>query len=200
MPFRPCFDHKRIKLREIYSTQKEHMFAKIPSRGVKFRFRFSPPFLLPQKWSRRKEFSFLLISFLLLSQEEKTKRKTFPPFLFLFSIFSRSGRNGSILDFSPLSSLSFQKKRRRKGVGEEVFSLSFLSFFFLSLFFFRRKRREEELLFPSLFLPLGEEFFSHSFSFFLSFFRRKGERKNSFFSSLLGERKMGEKEGEKRKE
>lgn len=177
------------------------MFAKIPSRGVKFRFRFSPTFLLPQKCSRKKEFSFFLISYFFFFKKKKRKGKPFLHFFFSSLSFREVEEMALFLTFSPLSSLSFQKKRRRKGVEEgEVFSLSFLSFFFPSLFFFRRKRREEELLFPSLFLPLGEEFFSHSFSFFLSFFRRKGERKNSFFSSLFGRGKMGEKEGEKRKE
>ena len=198
MPFRPCF----IKINGKYIVRKKNIcLQRFPLAGSSSGSGFPLHLCSRRNVAERKNSLSFSLPFLLLSQEEKTERKTFPPFLFLFSIFSRSGRNGSILDFSPLSSLSFQKKRRRKGVEEgEVFSLSFLSFFFLSLFFFRRKRREEELLFPSLFLPLGEEFFSHSFSFFLSFLRRKGERKNSFFSSLLGERKMGEKEGEKRKE
>lgn len=114
------------------------------------------------------------------------------------------------LTFSSISSLSFQKKRRRKGVGEEVFSLSFL---FLSLFFFRRKRREEELLFPSFFLPLGEEISLLFFLFFFFFRRKRRKKKDSFFffslslsgrrnlflSSLLLKRKREEKNGRKKK-
>ena len=56
------------------------------------------------------------------------KRKTFIPFLFLFSIFSRSGRNGSILDFF-LYLFSFfseekEKKRSRRRSFLPLFSLS----------------------------------------------------------------------------
>ena len=83
---------------------------------------------------------------------KKKKRKGKPSLHFFFSSlsFREVEEMALFLTFSSISSLSFQKKRRRKGVGEEVFSLSFL---FLSLFFFRRKRREEELLIPSIFLP-----------------------------------------------
>lgn len=89
------------------------------------------------------------------------------------------------LTFSSISSLSFQKKRRRKGVGEEVFSLSFL---FLSL---------------SL-SPFGRRNIPALSSFFLLFslpFRE--EKSSSFFSSseeeMRGE-KWEKKEGERRRE
>ena len=170
MSFRPCFDHKRIKLREIYSTQKERMFAKIPSRGVKFRFRFSPPFLLSQKRSRRKDFSFLLISYFFFSKKKKRKGKPLSHFFFSSLSFQEVEEMALFLTFSPLSSLSFQKKRRRKVVEEgEVFSLSFLSFSFLFHFFFKRKRREEELLFPLSFSLWEKISFLIPFPFFFLF-------------------------------
>ena len=194
----------------MYSKRKEHTFAKIPSRGVKFRFRFSPPFLPPQKRSRKKEFSFFLISYFFFSKKKKRKGKPLSHFFFYSLSFSEVGEMALFLTFSPSLPFLFRRKNEEGLEEGEVFSLSFLSFSFLSLFFFRRKRREEELLFPSLFLPLGEDFFSHSFSFFLSFLRRKGERKTLFHFNFLtslsslfeeekGEKKRGRRGSKKRK-
>ena len=124
----------------------------IPSRRIKFRFRFSPPFLPSQKRSRRKEFSFLLISFLLLLQEEKMKRKTFIPFLFLFSIFSRSGRNGSILDFFLyLFSFFSEEKEKKRSRRRRKFSPSLVSLFAFSPSSFSGEKEEKK----NFFFPLS---------------------------------------------
>ena len=204
------FDLVSSKLTGMYSKQKEHMFAKIPSRGVKFRFRFSPPFLPPQKCSRKKEFSFFLISYFFFYKKKKRKGKPLSHFRFTVKSRRKVEEITQMRAFSPSLPFLFRRKNE-EGVEEgEVFSLSFLSFSFLSPFFFRRKRREEELLFPSLFLPLGEDFFSHSFSFFLSFLRRKGERKTLFHFNFLtslsslfeeekGEKNRGRRGSKKRK-
>lgn len=176
---------------------------------------FPPPFLPSQKRSRRKEFSFLLISFLLLLQEEKMKRKTFLPFLFLFSIFSRSGRNGSILDFflylfSFFSEEEEKKRSRRRSFSPSLFSFSPFSFL-------GEKEEKKNFFFPRSF-SLWEKKYSCSFSFFLLFQKEKEkekrflfllfslpfreEKSSSFFSSseeeMRGE-KWEKKEGERRR-
>ena len=179
------------------------MFAKIPSRRIKFRFRFSPPFLPPQKWSRKKEFSFFLISYFFFYKKKKRKGKPLSHFRFTVKSRRKVEEMTQMRAFSPSLPFLF----RRRGVEEgEVFSLSFLSLSFLFHFFFKRKRREEELLFPLS----QEDFFSHSFSFFLSFLRRKGERKTLFHFNFLtslsslfeeekGEKKSGSRGSKKRK-
>ena len=129
------------------------------------------------------------------------KRKTFPPFLFLFSIFSRSGRNGSILNFSPLSSLSFQKKRRRKGVEEgEVFSLSFLSFFLSLPLLFQEKKKRRRTPFSLSLSPFGRrELFLIPFPFFFLFLEEKEKEKTPSFLLFLEREKWEKKKGRRGK-
>ena len=144
------------------------------------------------------------------------KRKTFIPFLFLFFIFSRSGRNGSILDFF-LYLFSFfseekEKKRSRRRSFLPLFSLS------LPLLFQEKKKRRRTSFFLSL-SPFGRRNISALFPFFLLFQKEKDkekrflfllfslpfreEKSSSFFSSseeeMIGE-KWEKKEGEREKE
>ena len=117
------------------------------------------------------------------------KRKTFIPFLFLFSIFSRSGRNGSILDFF-LYLFSFfseekEKKRSRRRSFLPLFSLS------LPLLFQEKKEEKKNFFFPLSF-SLWEKKYFCSFSFFSSFSEGKGERKKIPFSSFLSPFQGGE--------
>ena len=120
------------------------------------------------------------------------------------------------LTFSSISSLSFQKKRRRKGVEEgEVFSLSFLSFSFLFHFFFKRKRtpfslslspfgrRNIPALFPFFLLFQKEKEKEKRFLFHLFSLPFREEKSSSFFSSSEEEmrwEKWEKKEGEMRRE
>ena len=129
------------------------------------------------------------------------KRKTFPPFLSLFSIFSRSGRNGSILDFSPLSSLSFQKKRRRKGVEEGDSFLPLISLFFLSLpLLFQEKKKRRRTPFSLSLSPFGRRvLFSFLFLFFFLFLEEKEKEKTPSFLLFLEREKWEKKKGRRGK-
>ena len=59
MSFRPCFDHKRIKLREIYSTQKERMFAKYSLSQRQVQVPVFPSFSTPVEKEPKERILFL---------------------------------------------------------------------------------------------------------------------------------------------
>ena len=106
------------------------------------------------------------------------KRKTFIPFLFLFSIFSRSRRNGSILDFF-LYLFSFfseeeEKKRSRRR--------SFLPLFSLSLpLLFQEKKKRRRTSFSLSLSPFGRRNIPALFPFFLLFQKEKEKEKRFLF-------------------
>ena len=118
----------------------------------------------------------------LLLQEEKTERKTFIPFQIHCQIEAKSGRNDANACFFSLSSFSFQKKRRRKGVEEGDSFLPLFSLFFLSLplLFREKKKRRRSPFFLSL-SPFGRRVL-FSFLFLFSFFFKKKRRKKNSFS------------------
>ena len=92
----------------------------------------------------------------------------------------------------------FRRRKGEEGVEDGDIFPSLSSFFLSQHLLFRGKKKRRRTLFPSHFLPLGEDIFL----FLFPFFREEGERKTPFlfrffllFSSLFWRGKMGENGG-----
>ena len=179
----------------MYSKRKEHMFCEnsLSWRQVQVPV-FPLHFCLRRNSAEEKQSFPSPFHFLFFHKKKKRKGKTFSHFFFSSPSFREVEEMALFLTFSPLSSLSFQKKRRRKGVEEGDSFLPLFSLFFLSLpLLFQEKKKRRRTPFSLSLSPFGRRNIPALFPFFFFFIRKRREKKYSFFFfslSLSGRRNL----------